>query len=409
MASVAELKTILKFTPIDQPILLIGIHGIGKSEIISQIFKADDYAVITLFLGQMADAGDLIGLPDRTTVDFSYKGKTISQKVTEFCPPKWWPRNSDAKVVVFMDEFNRGKQEVYQCVFDMVLNRRLNGLDLPTNTRIIAAMNPVGDEFDYDVVELDPALIDRFNVYNFIPEPEEWIDWASRNGVHKAVIGFIAKNYQLLDPPKQKKLGEVYPSRRSWKRVSDILNGNPTITGDVMNLKLVIQGIVGMGATPRFAQYIKESFHNLSAGKIVTGWDKETEKKVKEMDNAELIYLNKEIADYLGERNKVIFETVSVKEASSYANNVAKYLHAIPKEIVAEFFDHVNAAQQAGPKTGEEKAWSQNLLEKGEQSITEWFIDIIHGSSEHDKEVDKMINDSEVDPNDHFGGPKQSW
>jgi MoxR-like ATPase len=51
----------------------------------------------------------------------------------------------------------------------MVLNRKLKGLSLPEHTRIVSAMNPIGDEYDYDLRNFDPALYDRFNVYTFIP------------------------------------------------------------------------------------------------------------------------------------------------------------------------------------------------------------------------------------------------
>jgi len=353
MPNIAEMKRIFNVMPIDQAIMLIGIHGIGKSEIVKQIFENDGYVVITFFLGQMADAGDLIGLPDRTEVEFKYNGATVKQKITEFCPPKWWPRDSDAKVVVFMDEFNRGKPEVYQCIFDMVLNRKLNGLELPKHTRIIAAMNPIGDEYDYDVEELDPALYDRFNVYLFHPDADEWLDYAMKTKHNKYVIGFISKNTSFLDPPsmaKDRKLGEVYTSRRSWTRVSDLMDANPGIEKieDGSFLKTVLMGIVGVGATAKFAQYIKEAATNLSGAKIVTGWDRNIQMEIKQMNNSDIIHLNKEIVIYIETQEKTLFDASSKKEAERYSSNVAKYLHTIPPELAAEFYNHITEAENAG-------------------------------------------------------------
>lgn len=387
MPNIAEMRDIIKYTPINQAMLWVGIHGIGKSEVIKDIFQEQGYAVITLFLGQMADAGDILGLPDRTEIEFEYNGQSVRQKITEFCPPKWWPRSSDTKLIIFMDEFNRGKPEIYQCVFDMVLNRKLNGLDLPKYTRIIAAMNPIGDEYDYDVTDLDPALIDRFNVYEFKPDHNEWLDWAIKNKCHKYVIGFISKHFAQLDPPvaSVRKTGEVYPSRRSWKRVSDIMNEhNELMQGDMILFKTMIMGIVGKGAMGMFAHYIKENSKNISAGKIVTGWDNTVAVQVKTLSNQEMVHTNTEIAIYLETNEAVLFDAGG-KEASLYAMNVEKYLKCLPKEIAANFFDHVTNAENKGNK------WADKLL-SANQKLVDWFVDVLHGQTEADKQLKENLN-----------------
>ncbi len=60
-----ELKSILDVTPSEQNIMLVGKHGIGKSEILSHYFEAKGFKLVSFFLGQMSDAGDLIGLPNK--------------------------------------------------------------------------------------------------------------------------------------------------------------------------------------------------------------------------------------------------------------------------------------------------------------------------------------------------------
>ena len=60
-----DLLEILDQTPATQNIMLVGRHGIGKSEILTQYFSAKGMKVVALFLGQMSDPGDLIGLPSK--------------------------------------------------------------------------------------------------------------------------------------------------------------------------------------------------------------------------------------------------------------------------------------------------------------------------------------------------------
>ena len=99
-----ELKKILQFTPESQNIMLTGNHGIGKSQILKQFFEDQGQKVVTLFLGQMSDPGDLIGIP------------RINEKTgkTDFMLPYWFPTDNNP-IVLFLDElpeFTRNTLEV---------------------------------------------------------------------------------------------------------------------------------------------------------------------------------------------------------------------------------------------------------------------------------------------------------
>ena len=90
---VNQLNFILENTPAEQNIMLVGKHGIGKSQILEKFYTAKGCKVVSLFLGQMSDPGDLIGLPRLDELS----GKT------HFMPPYWFP--TDGKpVVLFLDE-----------------------------------------------------------------------------------------------------------------------------------------------------------------------------------------------------------------------------------------------------------------------------------------------------------------
>ena len=159
-----ELESLLASTPASQNIMLTGKHGIGKSQILEKFFTSRGERVVILFLGQMSDPGDLIGLPrlDETT------GKTL------FMPPYWFP--TDGKpVVLFLDELNRARPEVLQTIMDLTLNRTLAGRKLPEGSRVISAVN---DGEEYQLTDLDPALVSRFNIYEFKPTAQEWLLWA---------------------------------------------------------------------------------------------------------------------------------------------------------------------------------------------------------------------------------------
>lgn len=247
-----ELIKVLDATPASQNLMLVGKHGIGKSEILTQYFSSKGMRVVALFLGQMADPGDLIGLP--------HKNETLG--ITEFTPPYWFPVDGKP-IVLFLDELNRARPELLQTVMDLALNRKLAGRQLPEGSRIISAVNE-GEE--YQLTDLDPALVSRFNIYHFRPTVKEWLKWAESAGVDARVISFIQSDNRYLEQIKLQDDGqglEKTPDRRGWKKVSDCILGVDKL-GEVHHK--LIAGIVGMPTMVKF-------FAHLDAKKIVTPID----------------------------------------------------------------------------------------------------------------------------------------
>lgn len=232
-----ELETLLEVTPSWQNIMLTGRHGIGKSQILTNYFETKGMRVVALFLGQMSDPGDLLGLPTKDEAT----GKTT------FMPPYWFPVDGQP-VVLFLDELNRARPEILQTVMDLVLNRKLAGRLLPEGSRIISACND-GDE--YQLTDLDPALVSRFNIYTFRPSVEEWLLWATRKGLDERVINFIQSNPELLDrsgDTKEEQGLEKDPDRRAWEKVARVMEN---ISDPKQVHQKIVAGIVGVQAAAR--------------------------------------------------------------------------------------------------------------------------------------------------------------
>lgn len=315
-----ELLSLLDITPVDQNLMLVGNHGIGKSEILTDYFSGKGMKVVPLFLGQMSDPGDLIGIPNRNDTT----GKT------EFMPPYWFPLDGKP-VVLFLDELNRARPEVLQTIMDLALNRTLAGRRLPDGSRIISAVN-AGDQ--YQLTDLDPALVSRFNVVTFRPTAQEWLLWADRVGVDARVRDFIRENPMWLDKNPDAKEGadtglDKTPDRRGWKRVSDILKAAGDISPIVTK---AIAAIVG----PKAASALVGS---VSARKILSGREvlQNFEKHLPTLKGYEL--------HQLSVVNDGIFRHLEVENLSGQAKENAKknidayftFLSKEKKEAAAHF------------------------------------------------------------------------
>lgn len=316
-----ELKDLLDLMPADQNIMLVGKHGIGKSEILTHYFEKKGMRVVALFLGQMADPGDLLGLPTKD----EKTGKT------DFMPPYWFP--TDGKpIVLFLDELNRARPEILQTVMDLTLNRKLAGKELPQGSQIISAVN---DGEEYQLTDLDPALVSRFNVVSFRPTCEEWLLWAEKNKLDKRVIGFIQNASEWLDgdtnSSENKDTGlEKKPDRRGWKKVSDILQKIDVLTP--IHRKM-IASIVGVKATSQFCQYVEES-HSLNAVDILFNFENILS-NIKNYELHQYAILNESIMRYL-ETQKI-----PQKKNAVTVNNLKLYLEWLEKKGKREAIAHL--------------------------------------------------------------------
>ena len=169
--------------PSNVSVCIIGPHGIGKSQAVYQLgTEAFDLPVIERRLSQMSE-GDMIGLPE------------LKEGVTRFAPPDWYKWACDKPVVLFLDELNRATDEIQQAAFQIVLGRELNGHKLHPETRVYVAVNH-GSE--YNVNDMDPALLDRFWTIELKPTVEDWLTWAE-DTVHPYVREFIKQNHKHLE------------------------------------------------------------------------------------------------------------------------------------------------------------------------------------------------------------------
>lgn len=301
-----ELREILELTPAEQNIMIAGKHGIGKSVIVKKFFEAKGKKVVTMFCSQAADPGDIIGLP-RFNEEM---GKT------EFALPWWFPTDN-TPVVLFLDELNRARPEILQVVMDLTLSRKLGGKSLPAGSQVISAINE-GDE--YQLTDLDPALVSRFNVYNFVPTPNDWIQWATRSGIDSRVISFITTNIKYLDSnfDDNSITLDKSPDRRAWERVSDIIKLNPEIN---ILFKKMISGIVGAAAAAAFYESLQKNAL-VTPEKLLTDFN-EVRSLLEKYSLQQFAYLNDSVCSYIDSSVGEFGNNTELED--TYADNLRKY------------------------------------------------------------------------------------
>jgi len=172
-----------KYLDADMNVLLMGLHGTGKTATIQALADSRGIKMKYYSCSTLDPFTDLVGVP--TPVMFCDKCKADFESRVEHrsLEPKCdghldrqlrmvRPRDVDEAELIFFDEFNRADPKVQNAVFEMIQFGSINGEKLPHLKACWAAINPPDDEQNYAVEQIDPALMDRFDVYiEITPKP----------------------------------------------------------------------------------------------------------------------------------------------------------------------------------------------------------------------------------------------
>jgi hypothetical protein len=337
-------RTLLGIPP-RKSVLIQGQHGIGKSQVVAQAAAEmsrrlkKPFGFIDIRLGQY-EVGDLIGIPrprdEFTIVSHVFKDGSLTKteylakNVTVHDLPLWFPRDVESCGYMFFDELNRGSRDTQQWAFQVVLDYKANFHEVPIGWRVIAACNDNQDV--YNVLNLDPALLDRFLVIDFRPTVPEWLAHAKSLNVHDAVVTYIKKMEKDLYPPTQMEAGIRYPSPRSWVSLSDVIKHMVEAGDDILKdynyLYLLSSGYLGKTVALSFQEYVKKDYKVYTAKDILDNFPKLKE-EFEKFAPTDLTFYNGLLTDYCKGLKKL---------TPKQGENLFSYFQTIPKEVAAGFW-----------------------------------------------------------------------
>ena len=208
--------------------LIIGESGIGKTALAKKLANKNNFKLVVID-GNLLKEGEIGGLPtieSYKSIDsngnFQEKKATIYAVHTKLKEIDEEILNGN-KVLLFIDEINRCEHTVQQELMNLILNREINGYKLHNDVKILAAMNPsnkYGEDFDYQVVDMDAAQENRFVWLNMENDYIDWISWAIEFGIETEVIEFISTFPEYLQKINEE---DVRATPRSYERISKTL------------------------------------------------------------------------------------------------------------------------------------------------------------------------------------------
>lgn len=319
--------------------LIIGESGIGKTALAKKLANKNNFKLVVID-GNLLKEGEIGGLPtieSYKSIDsngnFQEKKATIYAVHTKLKEIDEEILNGN-KVLLFIDEINRCEHTVQQELMNLILNREINGYKLHNDVKILAAMNPsnkYGEDFDYQVVDMDAAQENRFVWLNMENDYIDWISWAIEFGIETEVIEFISTFPEYLQKINEE---DVRATPRSYERISKTLKlykEKKEIIPRAVFLN-VIKGNVGRVIAEEFISFIESNYEALISFEKVfcrNYIDEEVIEIIKKETHTRLYLTAINILKIL-ESNIFSFE----KESSFYINRFVKFLKLYPIDLM---------------------------------------------------------------------------
>ena len=235
-------KTSIAFAiKMKRPVFLWGPPGIGKSDIVQQIGSDTEREVIDVRLA-LWEPTDIKGIPY-----FDSNAGTMT-----WAPPAELPTDPKSTAILFLDELNSAPPAVQAAAYQLILNRKVGTYVLPKGVDIVAAGNRDGDK---GVTYRMPApLANRFVHLEMKVDFDDWQDWATLNGIHPEVVGYVGYAKQDLYDYDPKSPSKSFATPRSWSFVSDLVSDDEIDTESLTNL---VSGAIGDGLAVKFMAHRK--------------------------------------------------------------------------------------------------------------------------------------------------------
>lgn len=222
---------------INQPLMIWGPPGVGKSSVVAQEVKAMGRNLIDLRLS-LLDSVDLRGFP--------YKDENNRML---FAVPGFFPTDPEADDVILIDEINKGTQATMAATYQLILDRALGEYKVPPKVSFIAAGN---NEDDACYVETMPsALAGRFTHVDYEVDFEDWKKHALSSNYCPEIVNFISFRPALLHAFDSEK--RISPMPRGWEYSDKIMKSGDQ---DQSLIRSLIAGSVGEGAAAEFSSFL---------------------------------------------------------------------------------------------------------------------------------------------------------
>lgn len=263
-----QLMEVVKHTVmrLDEPVMIHGRSGYGKSEVIWQVAEEMGALLIDTRLGQYetVDLRGSLGVGREGVL----KGHTV------WYPPSTLPFigndafPDDIPIILFLDELTSATIPVLGVAYQLINDRRIGEHVLKPNVVIIAAGNL--DDDRGIVVRMPMPVNNRMTHYKLVVDPTAYVAYLQRVGAPKTFQGFCLFRKDLISTYNPEAPEKVFASPRTIMKAVKYWT-DPTLP-DWLKEKS-IGGACGIGWRREFYAYAEIEKHVIPLRAIIADPD----------------------------------------------------------------------------------------------------------------------------------------
>lgn len=235
-------------------VLLLGLPGIGKTQIV-QRWLAQQTAQFIVIDGSQTPAELVQGIPYVS----SQTDELHRELMAQMNQLKQALQEPETIVGLNVEELSSFSQDDQRTIMNMVLAG-----EMPDGTRIdrnrlyvVATANPsafMNDESDASVHDIETALLTRMAVYEVVPDVTSWLTYAATAGIHPVVQFALRDNPALFNDEAHRTVPRTLTFLSKMFYAADQLQ-QPVLLQDV-------EALVGPENAAQF-QYVYEHLNQL--------------------------------------------------------------------------------------------------------------------------------------------------
>lgn len=239
-----------------RPILLMGPPGIGKTQIMEQIAKECEVALVSYTITHHTRQS-AVGLP--FIKEKIYDGQCFS--VTEYTMSEIiasvYEKIQQTNIkegILFIDEINCVSETLAPTMLQFLQGKSFGNQKVPAGWIIVAAGNP--PEYNKSVRDFDVVTLDRIKKIDVEENLEVWKEYAYQQGIHPAVISYLElrkENFYRIETTVD---GKHFATARGWEDLSQLIQVYEQLNKKI-DREIVYQYIQHPMTAKDFANYLE--------------------------------------------------------------------------------------------------------------------------------------------------------
>lgn len=326
-------KLVMLAIETQQPIMIHGSPGIGKSDMMRAIAKELGREFIDIRL-PLYESPDIKGYPYLKETAGTDE-KTLSFALTEELP--FDDKQPDSNAIILFDEINGALPSTQLACYQLILDRAIGNKTLAKGVAMVAAGNRECDKGATS--QMPKPLENRFLHAELTTTFTHWSEWAIEKGVNPLVVSYLAKNTQRLNAFDPMNSSRAFGTPRSWHKASIMLDHAQKTGGNDKVIRNVIASAVGTTVANEFMAFMTIGKDIPAPMEVLKG--KAPKLKKAGVDVAYMVLTNclykiRELhEEHAREKNLPAFELTD--ELTTYTNNFFEYLLDNEDSLGTEF------------------------------------------------------------------------